>query len=150
MGNVKGSLARLLLQKWSQALLQFVVAQACLHQQLTEACKHQTKKKASLRLKPVEAECQCYGHLGGWWELHLSRFPRMQPATNLQEQQFTFSNYRAQEWQSGEQVAATNKGISPFKHSKDRTVGVSLKFPLGGGHERSAGCKGSTQHQIFF
>lgn len=110
-------------------------------------------KNTSLVLKLVEAECHWYDYLGYWWELHLSHFPRMQPGTSP-EQQFTFSNYGAQEWQNGENAAATKQGNyrqkAPIEQSQGEPLVFSLKFYLSTGHSRSAGCKGWMQHLMYF
>lgn len=118
LGNVKGSLSHF-------AASEMVTGSAVI-------CWHRSVCSRGWQ-KPINAKkyfslSQIYGnwmsltwliYLGRYWELHLSRFPRMQLGTNLQEQQFTFPNYRAQEWHSGKNSAATKQGNYMQKpHSK--------------------------------
>lgn len=85
-------------------------------------------KTASLLLQPVEAECHWYDYLGRGWELYLSCFPRMQLGTNLQEPQFTFSNYRVAEWRESICSEQGDWAETPFQHRKGQMLVIMLQI----------------------
>lgn len=138
----------LLHQKWSQVLLWFVGTGLF----VARADWSLLIPKNTLLLKSMETECHWYDYLSRYWKLHLSRFPRMQLGTNLQEQQFTFPNYKSPEvaqWKEFSCYKTRELHVkTPLRNSKEELLLFSLNFHLSRSRECSAGCKGSMYHLI--